>query len=192
MSSSLQTLQQHAKTNAAPCTILLFECCLKETVHSCPVSSAYLVCRRLNDPIFSQRSEEKHWWRKKTDFLFIYSDYLSKDCNYRHLFFLTAPTGDSDDEKRSRKQGEVKGQGLGRGKARKDAGPFPPGVLFGKEVEVWVGVGRGFEWKGLFGNLRAIFLHRENGLCFCCSSLSRHHVILVHFLVLKIEKVPVK
>lgn len=41
-----------------------------------------------------------------------------------HLSFLTAPTGDGDDEKRSSKQEEVKGQGLGRGKARMQ-GPAP-------------------------------------------------------------------
>lgn len=61
-----------------------------------------------------------------------------------HLSFPTAPTGDGDDEKRSSKQGEVKGQGLGRGKARMQG--FPPGVLFGEEVEV--GGGEGFSVIG--------------------------------------------
>ena len=45
---------------------------------------------------------------KKTAFLFIYINHLPIQI---HLCFLTAPVGDGDDEKRSSKQGEVRGQG---------------------------------------------------------------------------------
>lgn len=69
--------------------------------------------------------------------LFIYTSYSIIDFQLQDTYpFLT---GDGDDEKRLSKQGGVRGQGLGRGKARMQG--LLPGVLFGEEV----GVGRDFE-----------------------------------------------
>lgn len=76
-----------------------------------------------------------------------------------------ASTGDGEVEKRLSKQGGVRGQGVGRGKARMQ-GPLP-GVLFGEEV----GCGEGLR-LGTVGNPRAVFLHIDNGLPFVASCIS--------------------
>lgn len=92
-------------------------CGLKDAVHSSPVSSVYLECRRLNDPIFSQRAGKRHSDEEKKK----QPSFSSTPTTFRYtetsgrLAILTAHTGDGDDEKRSSKQGE--GQRLGRGKA---------------------------------------------------------------------------
>lgn len=133
-------------------------------VHSSPVSSAYLECRRLNDPILSQRAGKRLMKKKKNSLPFHLHQLPFHTLQLKgQLSFLTAPAGDGDDEKRSSKQGEVKRSGV-RERYGRDAGPPPRYAVWGRG-----GGGEGFRVIGA-GNLRAAFSHRDKGLHLCrCS-----------------------
>ncbi len=82
-----------------------------------------------SDSYFGKNTDEDETKKKRFPFHTHQPVFHTPKLKDASLFF-TAPTGAGGDEKRSSKQGEVKGQGLGRGKARTRG--LPPRCALGE------------------------------------------------------------